>query len=219
MAELRERFVQGALAQGIEREVAEEAFKQLQGFATYGFCKSHAAAFALIAYQTLWMKAHYPVQLYCALLNQQPMGFYSPDIVVNDAKRHGIPILRPDANLSEDRCTIEGQTSILRSADGKAMPGSGSIRLGLRYLHGLGEAGRERLLAARATVRFRTGRFLPPHAPAQIADRRSDPRRRARRPGCRPAALLMAAGRAALRRESPDRGANRRHRPTGIRGA
>jgi len=149
MAELRERFVQGALARGIERGTAEEAFKQLQGFATYGFCKSHAAAFALTAYQTLWMKAHYPVQMYCALLNQQPMGFYSPDIVVNDAKRHGIPILRPDANLSGDRCTVEGQTSIQRAGDGMALPGSGSIRLGLRYLHGLGEAGGERLLAAR----------------------------------------------------------------------
>ena len=70
--------------------VAEEAFHQLQGFATYGFCKSHAAAFALIAYQTLWLKMYYPAEFYCALLNHQPMGFYSPEVVMGDAQRHGM---------------------------------------------------------------------------------------------------------------------------------
>jgi error-prone DNA polymerase len=154
MAELRERFVAGASRNGIGPEIAEEAFRQLQGFATYGFCKSHAAAFALTAYQTLWMKAHYPVPLYCALLNQQPMGFYSPDVVVNDAKRHGIPILRPDVNLSDDGCTIVDWRNTQPSTDGMALSGAGSIRLGLRYLYSLGEAGRKRLLAARESEPF-----------------------------------------------------------------
>ncbi len=147
MEELRSRFVDGALANGVTREVAEETFNQLQGFATYGFCKSHAAAFALIAYQTLWLKAHYPLEFFTGLLNHQPMGFYSPDIVVGDARRHGITLLRPDANLSEDGCTIEKRDA----------PGGGVrrvLRLGLRYLYGLGEAGRERLLAARQQGRF-----------------------------------------------------------------
>jgi error-prone DNA polymerase len=138
MAELRQRFLEGAQAKGIDREIAEEAFRQLQGFATYGFCKSHAAAFALVAYQTLWLKVYYPAEFYCALLNHQPMGFYSPEVVVNDAKRHGITILRPDVNRSEDGCTLEER----------------SLRLGLRYLHGLGEAGRTRLLAARGQRDF-----------------------------------------------------------------
>ena len=144
MAELSERFVAGAVANGIEQSVAEEAFRQLQGFATYGFCKSHAAAFALVAYQTLWLKAYYPAELFCALLNHQPMGFYSPEVLVGDAGRHGIAALRPDVNRSEDGCTLEQHGS---------GPAS-SIRLGLRYLHGLGEAGRERLLKAREAGPF-----------------------------------------------------------------
>ena len=102
MAELRERFMQGALVKGVSVTVATEVFKQLEGFATYGFCKSHAASFALIAYQTLWLKAHYPAEFYCALLNHQPLGFYSPEVVIGDAKRHGITVLRPDVNRSED---------------------------------------------------------------------------------------------------------------------
>ncbi len=148
MAELRARFVAGASARGVADEVAEEVFRQLQGFATYGFCKSHAAAFALVAYQTLWLKVHYPAEFYCALLNHQPMGFYSPDVVVNDARRHGIAILRPDVNLSEEGCTLEpnGKPPALQGRDGDSRP---RVRLGLRYLYGLGESGRRRVLESR----------------------------------------------------------------------
>ena len=78
MAELRERFVAGAEANGVERRWQRKHSTSLQGFATYGFCKSHAAAFALVAYQTLWLKIYYPAEFYCALLNHQPMGFYRP---------------------------------------------------------------------------------------------------------------------------------------------
>jgi error-prone DNA polymerase len=138
MNELSERFVAGAVANGIEQAVAEEAFNQLRGFATYGFCKSHAAAFALIAYQTLWLKIYYPAEFYCALLNHQPMGFYAPEVVIGDAQRHNVRILRPDVNASRDECSIEQD----------------ALRLGLRYLHGLGEAGRARLLAARQSRPF-----------------------------------------------------------------
>ena len=143
MAELRERFITGAQAHGVEVAVAAEVFTQLQGFATYGFCKSHAASFALIAYQTLWLKAHYPAEFYCSLLNHQPMGFYAPEVVIGDAKRHSIAVLRPDVNRSEDGCTLED------GADGR-LP----LRLGLRYLSGLGEAGRTRLVATRGTGPF-----------------------------------------------------------------
>jgi error-prone DNA polymerase len=151
MDALRERFIAGALANAVELQVAEEAFSQLQGFATYGFCKSHAAAFALVAYQTLWLKAHYPAEFYCALLNQQPMGFYSPEVVVNDARHHGLTILRPDVNGSLDECTLE---STRLPSSPSPSPSSPALRLGLRYLHGLGEAGRARLLAARGAKPF-----------------------------------------------------------------
>jgi error-prone DNA polymerase len=163
MAVLRDRFLAGAQANGVELTVAEEVFGQLQGFATYGFCKSHAASFALIAYQTLWLKAHYPAEFYCALLNHQPLGFYTPEVVVGDAKRHGITVLRPDVNASEDGCTLEdGKTregESGRRGDGEPSPThpfthSPALRLGLRYLSGLGAAGRARLLSARAAGTF-----------------------------------------------------------------
>ena len=124
MAVLRDRFVAGAQANGVEVAVAEEVFGQLQGFATYGFCKSHAASFALIAYQTLWLKAHYPAEFYCALLNHQPLGFYTPEVVVGDAKRHGITVLRPDVNASEDGCTLEDGTEGREGEEGEPENGN-----------------------------------------------------------------------------------------------
>jgi error-prone DNA polymerase len=163
MAALRARFLAGAQAHGVELAVADAAFSQLQGFATYGFCKSHAASFALIAYQTLWLKAHYPAEFYCALLNHQPLGFYTPEVVVGDAKRHGITVLRPDVNGSEDGCTLEdgknGEWEKGRAGEREPSPThpfsrSPALRLGSRYLSGLGEAGRARLLAARAAGPF-----------------------------------------------------------------
>ncbi len=169
MLELKDRFLQGAAANGVEATVAEQVFAQLQGFATYGFCKSHAAAFALIAYQTLWLKAHYPAEFYCALLNHQPMGFYSPEVIIGDARRHGITVLRPDVNASEDGCTLEQKSGGVEGQRGRGAEEQGRsvstpppllssappLRLGLRYLAGLGEAGRARLLAARADGPFR----------------------------------------------------------------
>ena len=97
MASLRERFLQGAAEQGIDEETAAAIFGQLAGFAGYGFCKSHAAGFALIAYQTLWLKRYHAPAFYCALLNQQPMGFYSTEVIVGDARRHGVETLPPDS--------------------------------------------------------------------------------------------------------------------------
>ena len=109
MAELKGRFMRGALANGVAAEIAAEAFRQLEGFATYGFCKSHAAAFALLAYQTLWLKLYHPLEFTCALLNHQPLGFYSPEVVIGDAQRHGVTVLRPDVNASADECTLENR--------------------------------------------------------------------------------------------------------------
>ncbi len=130
---LRQRFMQGALANGVGERIADRVFAALEGFAQYGFCKSHAAGFALICYQSAWLKRYYPVEFYCALLNNQPMGFYSPEVVVHDAQRHDIEILPVDMNRSDAACSIE----------------SGRIRLGFGYVKKIGARAVERLLAGR----------------------------------------------------------------------
>jgi len=144
VASLRERFLAGALANGVDEATAAEIFRQLAGFAGFGFCKSHAAAFALVAYQTLYLKAHFPAEFTCALLNHQPMGFYPPGVIAGDARRHGVPILRPDVNCSLQACRLEG-----------APPSPPAIRLGLCYLHGLGEAWQARIVERRGEQPFR----------------------------------------------------------------
>jgi len=143
MGALCDRFLAGAQANGVEKETAAEVFQQLMAFSGYGFCKSHAAAFALVAYQTLYLKAYFPAAFYCALLNHQPMGFYSPDVLIGDARRHGVAILRPDVNCSREACTLE---------TAGAAP---VVRLGLRYVHGLGEAWQARLVGRRGDRSFR----------------------------------------------------------------
>jgi error-prone DNA polymerase len=152
MAALRERFLRGAEANGLEETVAEEIWQQLQGFAGFGFCKSHAAAFALLAYQTIYLKVHYPAEYYCALLNHQPMGFYPPEVIANDARHHGIPVLRPDVNLSQAACCLEQACSKEQVRQGER--GNG-LRLGLGYVHGLGEAWQERIVERRASGPYR----------------------------------------------------------------
>jgi error-prone DNA polymerase len=135
MEALRERFVAGAMANGATRQQAEAVFDQLCAFASYGFNRAHAASFALLTYQSAWLKRYYPLAFYTALLNNQPMGFYGPDVVVGDAKRHGIRILPVDINRSQERCHIEGE----------------AIRLGLRMVRGLGEASCRAILQARGS--------------------------------------------------------------------
>jgi error-prone DNA polymerase len=117
------RFLAGAAKRGVSEEVALAAFKSLMGFTGYGFPKSHAAAFALLTYESAWLRVHYPAEFYCALLNNQPMGFYSPDVLVGDARRHGIAIVRPDVNLSLATCNVET---------------AAMIRLGISWVKGIG---------------------------------------------------------------------------------
>jgi error-prone DNA polymerase len=133
MNEMRQRFIDGAKGNGIETVLASRIFEVLECFAEYGFCKSHAAGFALLCYQSAWLKAYYPAEFYCALLNNQPMGFYSPEVIVHDAKRHGIKVLPADINKSGSSCTIE----------------DGMVRLGFSYVKGAGEKAIERILAER----------------------------------------------------------------------
>jgi error-prone DNA polymerase len=144
MAALHGRFLDGAEAHGVDRPTADKVFQQLAGFAGFGFCKSHAAAFALVAYQTLYLKAHFPAEFYCALLNHQPMGFYPPAVLIGDARRHGVPVRSPDANYSRETCTLEHEGSGL------------AVRLGLQYVHGLGEAWQARIIEQRKSGPFET---------------------------------------------------------------
>ena len=123
MERLRQDFLEGSQRNGIEGSVAAAAFQQIASFAEFGFCKAHAAALAETTYRSAWLKLHYPCEYCCALLNCQPMGFYSPEVIVNHARQEGIGVLPVDINLSQARCTVEG----------------GEIRLGFRYVKGVGE--------------------------------------------------------------------------------
>jgi error-prone DNA polymerase len=146
MNEMRQRFLEGAKRNGVDADGASRIFQALEGFAEYGFCKSHAAGFALLCYQSAWLKRYYPVEFYCALLNNQPMGFYSPEVIVRDAQRHRVEVLPADINQSSDRCTIEGsQTS----------PGPGQrIRLGFRYIKEIGEKAMDQIMAERQSAPY-----------------------------------------------------------------
>ena len=91
----RARFVEGAVGNGVDRTVADGVFDTLVGFSGFGFPKSHAAAFGLLAYQSAWLRHHYPAEFLCGLLNEQPMGFYPPASLVRDAQRRGVEVRRP----------------------------------------------------------------------------------------------------------------------------
>ncbi len=141
----RERLITRMQAKGIAAEFAERVFEQIRGFGEYGFPESHAASFALIAYATAWLKCHYPAEFACSLLNAQPMGFYMPATIVEDAKRHHVVVRSIDAQASEWVCTLEPSAE---SAGGFA------VRMGLRYVKGLGEAEWQKIAGARGLAIF-----------------------------------------------------------------
>jgi len=107
MDKLKEAFLTGAARKGVDRETADDVFRRLSAFAAYGFCKAHAACFAHIAYQTAYLKAHYPAEFLAVILSNQPMGFYPPEVIVQEAKHRGIPVLPVDVNRSGARYTVE----------------------------------------------------------------------------------------------------------------
>jgi error-prone DNA polymerase len=130
----RERFLAGAMRHaGAERQTAERVWQMIEGFAGFGFPKAHSAAFGLLAYQSTWLRVHYGPEFLCALLNEQPMGFYAPDSLVHEAERRGISILRLDVNASQAECTVQG----------------GAVRLGLGYIKGVGSEEMGELVAER----------------------------------------------------------------------
>lgn len=121
MRSYEEKFIEGATARGASRESAERVYAQIVGFSGFGFPKAHSAAFGLLAYQSTWLRVHYGPEFLCALLNEQPMGFYPPDNLVHEAQRRRIQVLEPDVQSSKAECSIE-------------FP---AVRIGLGYVNGV----------------------------------------------------------------------------------
>jgi error-prone DNA polymerase len=137
----RERFVDGALRRGVDHETADRVYDKLVGFSGFGFPKSHAAAFALLAYQSSWLRHHYPAEFLCALLNAQPMGFYPPASLVRDGQRRGVEVRPPDVNRSAAACSLEQVT--------KSHEVGLAVRVGVGYVRSVGEEEAEALVAER----------------------------------------------------------------------
>jgi error-prone DNA polymerase len=140
------QLTEGMLKRGYSPEFAEKICRQIEGFGEYGFPESHAASFALLAYVSSWLKHYEPAAFLAATLNSQPMGFYSPSALVQDARRHGVEIRPVDVAFSAWECTLE--------------PPAGAVRLGLSVVKGLTEAGGRRIESARTRQPFESAADL-----------------------------------------------------------
>ncbi len=180
MRRLRDEVYAGMTAKDIVGAAADEIWEKLQGFASFGFPESHSVSFAYIVYMSAWLRFHYPAEYLAGLLNAQPMGFYSPNSLVQDAQRHGVVVLGPDVNVSWHDCTVEpidadpddivtylgqGWRRGRGHVDDPVRPAVG-VRMGLRYVRNLGEKEVTRVEAARVLggeftspedLAFRTG--------------------------------------------------------------
>jgi error-prone DNA polymerase len=172
--QFQDRLIDGMLAKGYQREFAESIFKQILGFGEYGFPESHAASFALLAYDSSWLKCHEPECFLAAMLNSQPMGFYSPSQLVQDARRHGVQVLPPDVSYSDWDCTLESAKEL--ESDPNSLLGSDSnsfrpaVRLGLRMVGTLSEAGAKRVVAARNEAPFTSTEDMALRAHLDVKD-------------------------------------------------
>ena len=167
--QFKQKFIRGMIGNGYEPDYAERCFKQIEGFSDYGFPESHSASFALLAYASSWLKCHYPDAFACALLNSQPMGFYSSSSIVRDFREHEGEVLPVDINHSEWDHTLEpiGNTGAKTKKGGNAF----ALRLGFRQVDGLREEAALRLIAARkdrfASIRDLYSRTLLEHSTLQ----------------------------------------------------
>jgi len=139
----RQRLTERMLANGYQAEFAARLFEQIKGFGSYGFPESHAASFALLSYASSWLKCHEPAAFACALINSWPMGFYSPDQILQDARRHGIEIRPVDIRFSDWECSLESGEQ-----------GDAAIRLGLCLVRGFNEEVAQRLVLTRRQAAF-----------------------------------------------------------------
>ena len=172
MERLRGEVFGGMEAQGIAGAAAEEIWEKLQGFASFGFPESHSVSFAYIVYMSAWLRHHWPTEYLAGLLNAQPMGFYSPNSLIQDAQRHGVMVHQPDINASEHDCTIEMADADAddvvyhlgrgwrrgRGPVDEPIRAAVSVRLGLRYVRNLGPAEIARI----ETARLIGGEFTSP---------------------------------------------------------
>jgi len=138
MEKMRDSFISCATRNGVSKSIVRKVFEQMAAFAAYGFCKAHAIAYAELAYQTIWLKCHYPAEFTAALLSHQPMGYYPPRVLVADARRLGVKILPLDINKSFGNYTVE----------------YGAIRVSLRQLKGMSEEALESILSERVKGEF-----------------------------------------------------------------
>ncbi|HWP12270.1 MAG TPA: error-prone DNA polymerase, partial [Ramlibacter sp.] len=169
--QFQDRLIGGMLAKGYRLEFAQSIFKQILGFGEYGFPESHAASFALLAYDSSWLKCHEPECFLAAMLNSQPMGFYSPSQLVQDARRHGVQVLPPDVSYSDWDCTLElGSDSNSFPAGKLESDPNLAVRLGLRMVGTLSEAGAQRVVAARAQAPFASTEDMALRARLDVKD-------------------------------------------------
>ncbi|MCC7079478.1 MAG: error-prone DNA polymerase [Burkholderiales bacterium] len=155
-----QRLIEGMARNGYSEAFARQIYQQILGFGEYGFPESHSASFALLAYVSSWLKCHEPAAFTCALLNSQPMGFYPPSQLVQDARRHGVEVRPVDAMVSAWDCTLEdaeesvgivseGMGTVPQGQSPAPSPGPPALRLGLCMVSGLSQAAAERIVAAR----------------------------------------------------------------------
>lgn len=130
----QQKLTDGMLARGYRLDFAERLFRQIQGFGVYGFPESHSASFALLAYVSAWLKCHYPAAFCCAIMNSQPMGFYSPSQLVQDVQRHGIEVRPIDVIHSQWDHSLEGDSN------------NPSLRLGFRLIKGFSHRAAQRII-------------------------------------------------------------------------
>ncbi|NJD30774.1 MAG: DNA polymerase III subunit alpha, partial [Gammaproteobacteria bacterium] len=153
LGHFEERLIRGMRERGYTEEFAKQIFRQILGFGEYGFPESHAASFALLVYVSAWLKRHEPAAFTAALINSQPMGFYAPSQLVQDARRHGVEVRPVDVRASDWDCTLEHR------GDGAA-----ALRLGLRLVKGFPEQAALRLVTARGEGMFTSAQELAERA-------------------------------------------------------
>jgi error-prone DNA polymerase len=147
MEKFRQKLLDGMQANGYSAEFADRLFRQIQGFGDYGFPESHAASFALLVYVSSWLKCYHPAAFAAALINSQPMGFYAPAQLINDARKHGVEALPIDINSSAWDCRLEA------SAENEKA-GAPALRLGFRLIKGFSKTHADRIEAHQSTARF-----------------------------------------------------------------
>ena len=161
MERLKQRFFEGMRERGISDDVGDQIWLKLAAFANYGFPESHSVSFSYLVYASSWIKYHYPAAFCAALLNAQPMGFWSPHTLVGDARRHGVVVRTPDLNASAAKAVLEPD---------RTSTGGWAVRLGLGYVRGIGEELAEQIDAGRPYVSVEDLRRRVPEVPLAVLE-------------------------------------------------